>query len=49
MRMRSVYEVTCVCGHTFETESERPSCPHCGTQLELHWRGEAPKEAPHGR
>jgi DNA-directed RNA polymerase subunit RPC12/RpoP len=45
---RSVFVFSCVCGREFhKEEKESFSCPDCGRQLVLEWRGEdgAPKPA----
>lgn len=43
-RHKAVYEFTCVCGFTMESEAAEGRCPKCQRLFEIHnWGGRATK------
>ena len=40
MRMTSLYEIPCECGHLVRSTSPDGWCPKCGREFEVHWQQE---------
>ena len=40
MRLKSEYEITCICGLPIFSHEPRTKCPRCGREIEVHWKQE---------